>query len=77
MYFIGSISFAVAFLRAQPHLTAGDRGECATVYVDIYDQIYAEAECNANKFAIAEALQYKCPKGKYTQNPQGLRLTAQ
>ena len=30
-----------------------------TVYVDIYGQIYADSESNANLFAIAVAQQYK------------------
>ena len=39
----------------------------AAVYVARQRQIYAEAERNANLFAIAEAQQYMWPKGQITQ----------
>ena len=40
-------------------------------------QIYAEAESNANLFAIAEAQQYKWPQAKYTQKPRVMQIYLQ
>ena len=37
-------------------------------------QIYAEAESNANLFAIAEAQQYKWPSGQITQKPRAMQI---
>ena len=37
-------------------------------------QIYAEAESNANLFAIAEAQQYMWPSGQISQKPRAMQM---